>query len=101
MHEPLEVAPAEREVELEAQSRRLDADVRVEVAAPDLCKHVFVGACNDVRLLLVRDLLAEDVDSRELPLRVQRANGRRGIAELGAGDVTGGDGADDRTRHRG
>ena len=96
----LEVRSAQRGVELEPERSRLDADVRVEVAAVDLGEHLLVGVRDHVRLRLVRDLLAQHVDRRELAALVQRLDGRRRVGELRPGDVARRDVTDDRPRHR-
>ena len=66
----------------------------------NLAEHLLVRTGDHVRLRLVGDLLAEDVDRGELALLVQRADGRRGIGQIVARDVAGRDPAHDRTRHR-
>ena len=100
MNELLQVALAQVEVEDEPERRRLDADVRVEVAAVDLGQHLLVGRGDRVRLVRIGGLLAEDVDRRHLPARVERANGVRRVLELGPGDVARRDPANDRSRNR-
>ena len=68
--------------------------------AVNLAEHFLVRAGDHVRLRLVGDLLAEDVDRRELALLVQRADGCRSIGQVVARDVAGRDPAHDRTWHR-
>src|SRR5204863_9175034 len=51
------------------------------------------------RLLLGRDLLAEDVDRRSLPLRVEPADGLSRILQLRTGDVARRELLHDRPRH--
>ncbi len=73
----LEVLAAELVGEVEPERGELDADVGVEAAALDLGEDVAVGLGDRARVLLAGDLLAEDVDGRELPLRVQARARRR------------------------
>src|ERR687888_407563 len=61
--------------ELQPERRHLDADARVEPAAFDVGEYVLVRAHDRRRLLLVRDLLAENVDRRQLPLGVEPPDG--------------------------
>jgi hypothetical protein len=83
----LEVRAADVVVELEPERGQLDADVRVEAAVLDVGEDVLVGAHDRGGVGLARDLLAEDVDRRHLPLAVQPADGLARVLELGAGDV--------------
>ena len=75
---------------------RLDADVRVE---PVLLERLERG---DVRRRAIawasdrlRDLLAEDVDRRELPCGVQLGDDAPRVGERRAGDVARGEALDD------
>ena len=90
---------AEVEVELQTERGRLHADVGVEPAALDVGEHVLIGVDDRQRVLLVRDLLAEDVDRRHLPLGVEPADGLACVLQLGPGDVTLGELLYERPRH--
>ena len=57
-------------VEVQPERGELDADVRVEPAVLDVGEHVLVCAHDRGRLVLVGDLLAEDVDRRQLAFGV-------------------------------
>ena len=83
----LEVGAAELVAELQPERGQLHAHVRVEAALLDVGEDVLVGAHDRGRVVGVRDLLAEDVDCRHLPLRVQPSDGLARVLELGAGDV--------------
>ena len=71
---------AELVAEVQAERGQLDADVRVEPLPLDRLEDVVVGADDLERLLAARDLLAEDVDRRHLPLRVQLLTTRHASA---------------------
>ena len=62
----------------------------------DVGEDVLVGAHDRGGVGLARDLLAEDVDRRHLPLAVQPANGLPRVLQLGAGDVALREPRDDR-----
>ena len=84
----LEVLAAEVEVELEPERRQLDRDVRVEALLVDRARATSWYCAGDrARLVGARDLLAEDVDRRELPFRVQLANDAQRVVERRACDV--------------
>jgi hypothetical protein len=95
-----EVRPAELVAEVETETGELDTDVRVEPAALDVGEDVLVGADDRGCVLLVRDLLAEDVDRRHLALRVHATHRLARVLQLGPGDVTLRQFLDDRARHR-
>ena len=97
----LEVLPAEVVPELQPERGGLDADVRVELAAVERLERLSVGRCDRARLVGVRDLLAEDVDRRHLPLGIEAADDPERVVELLARDVPLGDPAHDRLRDRG
>ena len=83
----LDVALAELVAELQAEPGRLDADVRVEVVPLEGVERRNV-LCGDRRGLgLVGDLLAQDVDGRELAVRVEFRDDAACVLELGARDV--------------
>ena len=63
-------------------------------------EHLVVLGRDRARLLGGRDLLAEDVDRRHLPLRVQLPDDAAGVLERGARDVALGDPLHDRLRDR-
>ena len=69
-------------------------------AVVDRRKDVAVRLRDRARLLLARDLLAEDVDRRHLPAGVEVANDADRLVERRAGDVARGEVLDDRLRHR-
>ena len=77
----LEVLAAEVEVELEPERGELDRDVRVEPLLVDPRQHVVVLARDRARLVGARDLLAEHVDGRELPFRVQPSDDAHRVVE--------------------
>src|SRR6266545_2599526 len=79
--QPLEVLAAEVVGELEPESRRLHAHVRVEPFALDRLENLAVLLCDCARLRLARDLLAEYVDRGELPLRVQAPDDAHRVIE--------------------
>ncbi len=84
----------------EPERGRLDADVRVERRVVDRREHAAVRLRDRARLLLARDLLAEDVDRRHLPAGVEVAHDGDGLLERRAGDVARREVLDDRLRHR-
>ena len=86
-------------VDLEPERRRLDAQARREAFAVDSLEdaHVQIGVLG--RLLHARHLFAEQVERRELALRVQAADDDHRVIEGLACDVAGGDPADDRPWH--
>src|SRR5205085_12065059 len=96
----LEVLAAEVVVELEPERRELHAHVRVEAALLDVREDILVGADDRRRVLLAPDLLAEDVDRGELPLRVQPPDGLARVLQLRAGDVALRELLDDRAWNR-
>src|SRR5207253_6864563 len=53
----------------------------------DVGEDVLIGAHDRGGVALARDLLAEDVDRRHLPLDVQPPDGLARVPELRAGDV--------------
>jgi hypothetical protein len=70
-HDRLQVLSTEARVELEPEARELHGDVRVEVLLVDPREHLVVLPGERACLVGARDLLAEHVDGRELPFRVQ------------------------------
>ena len=92
----LQVRAAEVVVELEPERGQLDAHVRVEAGVLDVGEDLLVGALDRRRLVGRRDLLAEDVDRRHLPLGVQPADGLARVLELRACDVALREPLDDR-----
>src|SRR5437763_4628406 len=97
--ERLQVLAAERIVEPEPEAGELDGDVRVQTLALDAREHAVVGPRYLPRLAVVRDLLAEDVDRRELALAVQAAHDSDGLLERRSSDVRRGECAHERLRH--
>ena len=95
-----EVLAAELVREPEPERGRLDADVRVERLLVDRGEDVAVRLRDRARLLLARDLLAEDVDRRHLPAGVEVADDGDRLGERRAGDVARGEALDDRLRYR-
>ena len=69
-------------------------------AVVDRREDVAVRLRDRARLLLARDLLAEDVDRRHLPAGVEVAHDGDRLGERRAGDVARGEVLDDRLRHR-
>ena len=63
-------------------------------------EHVVVLAGDRARLVRARDLLAEDVDRRELPFRVQLADDANRVVERRSRDVARGEPLHDRSRNR-
>jgi hypothetical protein len=99
-HHVLEVLPAELVAQVQPQRRRLDADVRVEPAALERVDRLAVGAGDPAGLVRIRDLLAEDVEGRELALGIQLVHHQQRVIQLFAGDVALRDPPHDRLRHR-
>jgi len=64
----------------------------------DVGEDILIGAHYRRRLILVRDLLAEDVDRRELPLCVDAPDGLARVSQLGSGDVPRGELLHERPR---
>ena len=62
-------------------------------------EHVVVLTRDRARLVGVRDLLAEHVDGRELPFRVQPSDDAHGVVERRPGDVARREPLDDGPRH--
>ena len=87
----LEVLAAQVEIELEPETGQLHRDVRVEPFRVDAGEHVEVLPGDRARLVRARDLLAEDVDRRELPFRVQLANDAQRVVESRSRDVARGE----------
>ena len=94
----LEVLAAEVIAELEPEPRDLDADVGVELLAVERLERFPVGRGDRARLARVRDLLAQDVDRRHLPLGVEAPDDPERVVELLTGDVALGDPSHDRFR---
>ena len=94
-----EVVATDGVTELQSKPGQLHADVRVEVAALDVREHVLVRAHDRGCLFLVPDLLAENVDRRELPLRVEAPNRLARVFQLGTCDVARRELLHDRTRN--
>ena len=95
----LEVLAAEVVVELEPERRELDRDVRVELLVVEPREHVVVLTRDRARLVGARDLLAEHVDGRELPFRVQPSDDAHRVVERRPGDVARREPLDDGPRH--
>ena len=99
-HDAQEVRPAELVREVEPEPGELDADVRVELLALDRLEDVVVSLDDLERLAAARDLLAEHVDRRHLPLLVERSHNVHRVRDRRARDVAVGDPAYDRARDR-
>ena len=100
LDDPQEVRLAELVRKVEPEPGELDADVRVELLPLDRLEHVVVG-CDDLeRLAPARDLLAEHVDRRHLPLLVERSHDLHRVRNRRARDVAVGDPAYHRARDR-
>ena len=95
-----EERPAEVEVDLEPERRQLDRDVGVEPVGGDRVERSVVRGRDRLCLGRTSHLLAEHVDRRELPLRVQAGDrSRRASSSVGPGDVRSGEPLDDGPRH--
>ena len=95
-HGLLEVASRDVPSQLQPEARELDADVGVQSLLVDRAEDVLVGVGDVPRLLGRRDLLAEDVDRRQLAGGVQLLDDAAGVLDLFAGDVALRDPAHDR-----
>ena len=97
----LEVLAAEVVREVEPERGELHADVRVEPLVLDLGEDVPIRLRDRPRLVLARDLLAEDVDRRHLLVGVEPLDDHDGVGEGRPRDVARREDAHDRLRHRG
>ena len=95
-----EIRAAHVVTEVQPEPSQLHAHVRVESASLDVGKNVLIRAHDRGRFVLVLDLLAEDVDRRHLPLRVQLPDGLAGVLQLRPGDVPLRELLHDRARNR-
>ena len=70
LDQPIEVAVAQRRIQVEPELRRLDGDLRVEPRGRDLVEHVEVVSGDLLGLLDARDVLAEPRQDRVDALRL-------------------------------